>query len=187
MLDFLLSSLLSFGEPSTDTQIEVITSSGKAEEVQQVPKLQSYSEGFVGLVGSSGHSSGPHGHIQSETGLWVTTEVFNKYFTLDGEKADSQWVTTTEEGHRARGSRGLDLAYPSGTVIQAINPSFISPNYYDSSSGNWRYIQFQDGHEFVIAHMLDPETKPTPPEKVIEEKIEEILNIPGLDFSLPSF
>jgi hypothetical protein len=185
LLDFLLSSLLNASDP--DVQVEI--SSDTAEVLTQTKhQPQSYSEGFVGLVSSSGHSSGNHAHIQSETGLWVTTEVFNKYFKLDGSKADSKWVTTTEEGHRSRGSRGLDLAYPEGTIIQAINPSFISPNYYDSRSGNWKYIQFPDGHEFVIAHMANPEVKPTPPPKqTVTEKVVEKLDLQGLDFTLPKF
>jgi hypothetical protein len=118
---------------------------------------------FVGYLGNTGHSTGPHLHIQTtHDRSEVTPEVFNSYFRINGEKVSWDDVTADQKSHEKRGSRGTDFAfsYEGGEVIEALEPAEIGPWQWDSRSGNFRWVRFENGFEALLAHLMDDQTPP---------------------------
>jgi murein DD-endopeptidase MepM/ murein hydrolase activator NlpD len=134
---------------------------------------------FVGLMGSTGHSTGPHIHMQTKHDRSkLTPERVNSYFRFDGNKVDNDDVTETEEGHLDRGSRGLDLAPEggSGVVIEALAPTNVSDMHYDDRSGYYRIVSFEDGVSILLAHLL-PDKEP-PKKQAKEEDLSNVEKTP---------
>lgn len=113
---------------------------------------------LVGVLGSTGNSSGPHAHIQDQSGEPLTLERVNKYFRFGGKAAEASAITSDEAAHRARGSRGIDIAYALGTYITGIGVNSVSPLYYDDRTGNYTIITFENGFEALVAHQLEIES-----------------------------
>lgn len=110
----------------------------------------------IGRVGSTGHSTGAHAHIQAQDGSKLNLGDVNRRFDFNGKKATRMDVSNTEAQHAARGSRGIDVALPSGTEIQAIGVKSVSATQYDDRSGYYNIITFQDGFQVLVAHQLKP-------------------------------
>ena len=109
---------------------------------------------IVGKMGSTGHSTGPHAHIQEQSGKYLTVDVLSEYLLFNGQEAKQLDVSSDEKAHRDRGSRGIDIAMAQGTLIQAKNVEAITEYFYDGRSGYYRVVKFKDGTELLIAHML---------------------------------
>lgn len=139
---------------------------------------------FVGYVGNTGKSTGPHAHIQGYDGIPLTKDILNQYFRFEGNKVLADDVTNTEEDHAVRGSRGIDVAFLTHTnaVIEALEPTSISDWHYDSRTGNYRLVTFEDGKEFLIAHLHNSRApmhhpKPAYKDTFVEPKSKKKLKI----------
>jgi hypothetical protein len=128
-------------------------------------------EVFVGYSGNTGHSTGPHIHIQEQNGLVIQTSDLNNYFRVDNRTLTDADISDDEADHKARGSRGIDVAIAEGKIIEAIDPVSISEQGYDNRSGYYNIVRFGNGAEFLLAHQLSL-VDYAPPKPVLETTIE---------------
>ena len=137
-----------------------------SQPVPEVPtenKFDQMKRVFVGYLGSTGHSTGPHVHMQTtHDRSELTPDIINKYFRFNGNKVGWDDVTADEKSHNKRGSRGIDLAfsYEGGEVIEALEPTVVGPLQYDERSGYFRWVRFENGFEALLAHLLEDQTPP---------------------------
>lgn len=84
---------------------------------QQATSQSSGSGGFVGRVGDTGNSEGPHLHVQWDNGRAITADQALKYVKFGGQYT----VTSTYRPANRPGHQGVDLGAAEGTPVYIQN------------------------------------------------------------------
>lgn len=133
---------------------------------QQATPENSGSEGFVGRVGTTGRSSGPHIHAQTEPRGVLTESQLDaaiaKYIKFSGKSRG--------RGHAGHGYPGIDFPAPEGTPIYLIGGASVksvgSTNCTNGDegcgggSGNSILISTPEGVIIRLAHLKEKSIPP---------------------------
>ena len=113
---------------------------------------------FVGKMGTTGNSTGPHTHFQANDGSRLSLEQINQRYRFNGRPAAAPDVSNDEDDHRNRihPSRGFDVAIAPGTVVSAINAVSVGPTTWSDSLGWFNEVTFADGFVIRQGHFLEP-------------------------------
>jgi hypothetical protein len=129
-----------------------------------VTPTQTGSATFVGRVGSTGESTGPHVHIQESTSSTLSESALrtlaSKYVFVDGKS-----LTTYTQGQgfgAGRGHKGIDYPIEEGKEIY-VTGSIVSvgPGVGGSKCGVGAAFKPPEGPELLICHMREGSAPPS--------------------------
>ena len=144
-----------------------------AKETPPVKETPGFS-GFVGRVGSTGRSTGPHLHAEkfpagreSGRGVGITSADVDPYVSIGGSPA-STWGVFSPYGPRSRGFHyGIDFSGPgpggkniNSQPVTITGGATVIKTGRDSGFGNYVEIRTPAGYDLLLAHLQDASIPP---------------------------